>query len=126
VERSASSVADARVNLADREAKVLKLDVERWRPAPMDVVVADPARAGLGAKGVRVLAATGARRLVLVSCDPGSLGRDTALLGEAGYRWVATRLVDLFPHTPHVEAVTCFDRGPSATAAGDEHHRHGD
>jgi 23S rRNA (uracil1939-C5)-methyltransferase len=115
VERSASSVADARVNLADLDAKVLRLDVDRWRPAPMDLVVADPARAGLGKVGVRNLAATGARRLVLVSCDPGSLGRDAALLGRAGYRWTATSLVDLFPHTPHVESVSCFDRlpGPS-------------
>ncbi len=118
VERSASSVADARVNLADRDAKVLKLDVERWRPAPMDVVVADPARSGLGAKGVKVLAATGARRLVLVSCDPASLGRDVALLGNAGYRWSETRLVDLFPHTPHIEAVTLFDLIPSRRGVG--------
>ena len=109
VERSASSVADARVNLADLDAKVLRLDVERWRPAPADVVVADPARAGLGKVAVRVLAATGARRLVLVSCDPAALGRDASLLVGAGYTWVSTRLVDLFPHTPHIEAVSCFD-----------------
>lgn len=110
VERSASSVADARVNLTDLDAKVLRLDVERWRPAPMDVVVADPARSGLGTRGVRALTATGARRLVLVSCDPASLGRDAGLLGATGYRWVETRLVELFPHTPHVEAVSSFER----------------
>lgn len=131
VERSRSSVADARANLADRGTHVLRLDVDRWRPSPMDVVVADPARTGLGTAGVRVLAATGARRLVLVSCDPASLGRDAALLGRAGYRWRATRLVDLFPHTPHVEAVTCFEAGPigddvpSATAGSVEHRTHG-
>ena len=125
VERSASSVADARVNLADLDAKALRLDVERWRPAPMDVVVADPARGGLAKAGVRVLAATGARRLVLVSCDPASLGRDAALLGRAGYRWSSTRLVDLFPHTPHVEAVSCFDRPPSAGPDGAEEGGHG-
>lgn len=125
VERSASSVADARVNLADLDARVLRLDVERWRPAPMDVVVADPSRSGLGKSGVRVLAATGARRLVLVSCDPASLGRDVALLGRAGYRWSSTRLVDLFPHTPHIEAVSCFDRAPSARPAGSGEGSHG-
>lgn len=115
LERSPSSVADARVNLADVDATVVRVDVDRWRPARMDVVVADPARAGLGKAGVRAVAATGARRLVLVSCDPASLGRDAALLGRAGYRWQATRLVDLFPHTPHVESVTRFDRvgGPA-------------
>ena len=41
----------------------------RWTPEPAAVVVADPARAGLGRSGVEVLAATGASRLVLVSCD---------------------------------------------------------
>lgn len=125
VERSASSVADARANLADLEAKVLKLDVERWRPSPMDVVVADPARSGLGRKGVDVLAGTGAPRLVLVSCDPASLGRDTALLTSAGYRWSASRLVDLFPHTPHLEVVTRFDLVPSGSAPGSEQRSHG-
>ena len=131
VERSRSSAADARANLADLGTRVLRLDVDRWRPAPMDVVVADPARAGLGKAGVRVLAATGARRLVLVSCDPAALGRDAALLGRAGYRWRATRLVDLFPHTPHVEAVTSFEAGPagddvpSGAVAGAEQQAHG-
>lgn len=126
LERSASSVADARVNLADLDAKVLKVDVERWRPGPMDVVVADPARSGLGRRGVEVIAATGARRLVLVSCDPASLGRDAALLTGAGYRWGATRLVDLFPHTPHVEAVTRFDLSSSGVGLGAGDPRHGD
>ncbi len=125
VERSASSVADARVNLADLDFRALRLDVERWRPAPMDVVVADPARSGLGKAAARVLAQTGARRLVLVSCDPASLARDAALLGGAGYRWTSTRLVDLFPHTPHIEAVTCFDREASDGPYGNEEGGHG-
>ena len=125
VERSASSVADARVNLADLDAKVLRLDVERWRPAAMDLVVADPARSGLGKAAVRVLAATGARRIVVVSCDPASLGRDASLLTAAGYTWSGTRLVDLFPHTPHIEAVTCFDLRPSGGPPGTEQGGHG-
>ena len=91
----------------------------------MDVVVADPARGGLGKAAVGVLAATGARRLVLVSCDPASLGRDAALLGRAGYRWSSTRLVDLFPHTPHVEAVSSFDRAASAGSGGSGEGGHG-
>ena len=118
VERAASSAADARVNLADLDATVVRADVERWRPRPVDVVVADPSRQGLGGNGVAVLAATGARRIVVVSCDAASLGRDAALLAAAGYRWVETRLVDLFTQTPHVEAVTRFDFAPSVVVAG--------
>jgi tRNA/tmRNA/rRNA uracil-C5-methylase (TrmA/RlmC/RlmD family) len=64
----------------------------------------------LGHAGVRVVAATRARRVVLVSCDAGALGRDVRLLAEAGYEPVASTLVDAFPHTPHVEVVTRFDQ----------------
>jgi 23S rRNA (uracil1939-C5)-methyltransferase len=110
VEASASAVADARVNLRGLDARVVRSDVARWRPRRMDVVVADPPRAGLGRAGARVVAATGARRVVLVSCDAGALGRDVRLLAEAGYEPVASTLVDAFPHTPHVEVVTRFDR----------------
>jgi len=108
IEWSASSIADAKVNVPD--ADVLKLDLARWRPSPASLVVADPARTGLGAKIVANLAGTGATHLVLVSCDPASLGRDAALLRDQGFEHDGTTLVDLFPHTPHVEAVSRFIR----------------
>jgi 23S rRNA (uracil1939-C5)-methyltransferase len=109
VEASASAAADARVNLRDRDARVVRRDVARWRARPADVVVADPPRAGLGRGGVRAVRATRAPRLVLVSCDAGALGRDSRLLAGAGYRVVASTVVDAFPHTPHVEVVSRFD-----------------
>ena len=65
---------------------------------------------GLGRPGVAALAALGAPRLVLVSCDPASLGRDVVLLAAAGYRLVSVAMVDAFPHTFHVETVSRFDR----------------
>ena len=108
VEWSRSSVADAKVNAP--EAKVVRVDVARWRPEPAAVVVADPARTGLGKAVVDRLARTGASHLVLVSCDPASLGRDTALLHGHGFDHDGSTLVDLFPHTPHVEVVTSFIR----------------
>jgi 23S rRNA (uracil1939-C5)-methyltransferase len=110
VERSASSAADARTNLADLGTRVLRLDVDRWRPSPADLVVADPARRGLGRSGVAAVTATGAPRVVLVSCDPAALGRDAGLLAAEGYGLGSCTTVDLFPHTPHVEAVTSFVR----------------
>ena len=110
VESGASSVADARVNLADRDVRLLKSDVARWRPARADVVVADPPRIGLGATGVAAVAATHAPRLALVSCDPAAMGRDAKLLVAAGYVLRSSTLVDLFPHTSHVEVVSRFDR----------------
>lgn len=110
VESAASSVADARVNLADLDVRTIKSDVARWRPAAADAVVADPPRAGLGKAGVQAVIGTRAARLVLVSCDPASLGRDAKLLVAAGYELTGSTLVDLFPHTSHVEVVSTFDR----------------
>jgi 23S rRNA (uracil1939-C5)-methyltransferase len=110
VEQSPSAAADARRNLADLDARMVTSTVERLRPPRADLVVADPARAGLGRGGASVLAATGAPRIVLVSCDPASAGRDVALLAERGFRPVEAVVVDLFPHTHHTEVVTRFDR----------------
>ncbi len=111
VEASASSAADARVNLRDLDARVVRSDVARWGARPQDVVIADPPRAGLARGGVRAVRAARAPRLVLVSCDAGALGRDAGLLARAGYRLVGSTVVDAFPHTPHVEVVSRFDRG---------------
>jgi 23S rRNA (uracil1939-C5)-methyltransferase len=110
VERSPSAAADARVNLADADATVVRVAVERWRPSPADLVVADPSRRGLRREGVRAVAATGAGRVALVSCDPAALARDVRLMADAGYEATGVELVDLFPHTHHVEAVTAFER----------------
>ncbi len=113
VEASRSSTADARHNLADLDADVVGVPVERWRPSRAEIVVADPPRAGLGRRGVEQVAATGADRVVLVSCDAAAWARDTRELVATGYRRSGTRLIDLFPHTPHVELVTSFERvGP--------------
>ena len=76
----------------------------------VDVVVADPARSGLGRPGAAALARIGAPVFVLVSCDAASLGRDAKLLATAGYRHARTVVIDTFPHTTHVEAVTRFTR----------------
>ena len=109
VESSRSSCADAVANLGDR-ATVHRTMFEQWVPQPVELAVADPARSGLGREATDVLAATGARRLVLVSCDPVSLARDTVLLAARGYHHAGSTVLDLFPHTAHVEVVTRFDR----------------
>lgn len=108
VERNASAVADARRNLERDQVRIVKVAMGQWRPSPADVVVADPARTGLAREGVQAVARTGAALCVLVSCDPGALGRDARLLGEAGFRHVGSRTLDLFGHTGQVEVVSGF------------------
>lgn len=110
VEREGSSTRDAAVNLSDRPATIVGTAVEEWAPEPCDLVVADPARSGLGRAGASAVVATGAPMVVLVSCDAASLGRDAGLLTEAGYEHRGSEVLDLFPQTPHVEVVSAFVR----------------
>ncbi|MEX1218022.1 MAG: hypothetical protein WEA11_05850 [Acidimicrobiales bacterium] len=109
-ERGRSSVADAKVNLADLDVRVVGTSVERFRVPDAQLVIADPSRAGLGRKAVKVLAAAEADRFLLVSCDPAAAGRDCAFLASEGYRPVESVVIDMFPHTHHVEVVTRLDR----------------
>ncbi len=114
VERSASAVADARVNLADGDVRLVRSAIERWRPGRADAVIADPSRQGLGRKGVDVVDRTRAATCVLVSCDLGALGRDSGLLRRAGFEHVGSTVIDLFAHTGQVEVVSAFQRSPKS------------
>jgi 23S rRNA (uracil1939-C5)-methyltransferase len=75
-----------------------------------DAVVLDPPRTGLARGGAAALAALGAPRLVYLSCDPATLARDLRALVDAGYRLDSLAGFDLFPQTPHVEAVAVLER----------------
>jgi 23S rRNA (uracil1939-C5)-methyltransferase len=81
------------------------------RSGSPDVVVVDPPRAGLAGKALRHLGRLGAPRLVYVSCNPTTLAGDVKTLrGEYGYELKIVTPVDMFPHTPHVEAVALLER----------------
>jgi 23S rRNA (uracil1939-C5)-methyltransferase len=83
----------------------------RARAGEPDVVVVDPPRAGLAGKALKRVGETGAPRLVYVSCNPTTLAGDAKRLhDDYGYRLVRARPVDMFPHTPHVETVSLFER----------------
>ncbi len=72
-------------------------------PGEFDFIVADPPRAGLGKSVTRRLAELAAPKMVIVSCDPATLARDVAMLGD--YEIEKLTLVDLFPQTYHMETV---------------------
>jgi len=77
------------------------------RPA---VVVADPPRAGFHPKALGALAGVAPARLVYVSCNPSTLARDVGDLVRQGYRLDWVQPVDMFPQTPHIEAVARLTR----------------
>jgi 23S rRNA (uracil1939-C5)-methyltransferase len=110
VESNASACEDARLNLAGRIARVVERTLERWTPKRAGLVIANPARAGLGKPAAAVLAATRAPVLVLVSCDPVAFARDARLLAEQGYQLEGCEVLDLFPQTHHMEVVSRFVR----------------
>ena len=120
VESDEAACAAADANLADLpQAEVWQGEVDAAGLGELlaelgrgpDVVVLDPPRAGAGPAVSRLLAATGARAVVYVACDPAALARDVAAFGEAGYRLAAIRGFDAFPMTAHVEVVALLVRG---------------
>lgn len=118
VEGEPSLVARARAN-----AERLGLDIAfhasdlfqpradaAWLQTPFSAVLLDPPRAGAEAM-VPVIGARRPERIVYVSCHPGTLARDAGLLVHThGYRLVRAGVMDMFPHTTHVESMALFER----------------
>ncbi|TMQ56036.1 MAG: 23S rRNA (uracil(1939)-C(5))-methyltransferase RlmD [Candidatus Eisenbacteria bacterium] len=73
-------------------------------------VLVDPPRAGLHPGVVTRLIQLGAPRLVYISCNPSTLGRDLALLCESRFALEWIQPIDMFPHTPHIECVAALKR----------------
>jgi len=81
-----------------------------WLKAPYDKVLVDPPRSG--AEFILPhIAASGASRIVYVSCHPASLARDAGILvHQFGFRLAGAGVMDMFPHTGHVESIALFER----------------
>jgi 23S rRNA (uracil1939-C5)-methyltransferase len=120
VEGDAALVARARANAARNgigNASFHAADLAAgaqdgaWARAAWDLVLLDPPRAG-AREILPVAASSRPRRIVYVSCHPGSFARDVGILaGEHGYRLVAAGIMDMFPHTSHVESIALFEAG---------------
>lgn len=120
VEGDASLVARARANaerngLGNVSFHVANLASDLrgspWLERGYDLVLLDPPRAG-AAEVLPAVVAARPRRIVYVSCHPGTLARDAGVLvHEHGYRLTAAGAMDMFPHTAHVESIAVFEPG---------------
>ncbi|TVO70512.1 23S rRNA (uracil(1939)-C(5))-methyltransferase RlmD [Sedimenticola selenatireducens] len=83
---------------------------EPWLREQFDKVLLDPPRSG-AAEVLEHLPKLGAKRLVYVSCYPGTLARDAGeLVHRYGYELVSAGVMDMFPHTAHVESIALFEK----------------
>lgn len=82
-----------------------------WVREGFDALLLDPPRTGADAT-IPQLPLESVGRIVYVSCHPGSLARDAGILvREHGYRLAAAGVMDMFPHTAHVESIALFEKG---------------
>ncbi|MBT0727952.1 23S rRNA (uracil(1939)-C(5))-methyltransferase RlmD [Rosenbergiella australiborealis] len=89
----------------------LEQDVSRqsWAKEGFDKVLLDPARAG-AAEIMPYICALQPERIVYISCNPATLARDSQLARQLGYRVIKVTMLDMFPHTEHLESMVLFER----------------
>jgi len=119
VEGEAGLVARARENaaangVANVEFAAADLAADQrdapWAMRDYDKLLLDPPRSGAAAV-LEYLPRKSAKRLVYVSCHPGSLARDAGTLVQRhGFKLEAAGVMDMFPHTAHVESIALFER----------------
>ena len=110
VESSSLSMSYARRNLPDDRGDFYPVSMEQWVETdaarrPLDAVVVDPPRAGLGPEVRRWLRRAAPSRLVYVSCNPVTLARDLGELVHDRFTMDEVRIFDFYPQTSHVETV---------------------
>ena len=105
-----NGISNAEFICSDAGAAALELERQGIHA---DVVVVDPPRKGLNPDAIEALARFSPKRIVYVSCDPATLGRDVALLTEKGFLLQSAEAFDLFPRCAHVETVVLLSKGES-------------
>ena len=90
-------------------ARLLTALARKHGPGHWDHALLDPPRGGVAPEALEALLHLAPERLVYISCNPATLARDARML-SADYELVQVTPLDLFPHSPHVESVSCWQR----------------
>ena len=112
VQRAKQTALDNGVSNTRYYAFDLTADVksEPWMKQQYDRILLDPPRSG-AKEVIEHFAKLKAKRIVYVSCHPGTLARDAEeLVNKQGYRLIGAGVMDMFPHTAHVESIAVFER----------------
>lgn len=108
VERARQNAALNRLTVQFEVADLFKRDVRAY--GPFAKLLIDPPREG-AVEIMKALPDDWPRRIVYVSCDPATLARDAGVLAHTrGFRLAAAGVVNMFPHTAHVESIALFER----------------
>ena len=78
-----------------------------WAQQPFNKILLDPPRTG-AAFALNALCQLQAENILYVSCNPATLVRDTEILRNAGYQLDKVAMIDMFPHTGHLESISLF------------------
>lgn len=94
----------------DQDLAQLKNQPDSWINKDFNKMLIDPPRSGAQEVVESIKLFSGVSTLVYVSCHPATLARDTGILLEQGFVLEAAGVMDMFPHTQHVESVALFTR----------------
>lgn len=113
------AIENAKLNAKQNQITNVSFEVaaaEKWmvnqanKGEKVEVVVVDPPRKGLDQEFIDAMLEIKPSRMVYVSCNPATLGRDLRLLSNGGYKVIKVQPVDMFPQTTHIEIIVLIKR----------------
>lgn len=101
-----NQITNVSFNVANLDKSFLHLP---WAKSKYDKILLDPPRSG-AEMCVQHIELFAAKKIIYISCNPATLARDTGILLQKGYKLISAGIMDMFPHTNHVESIAVFEK----------------